>query len=209
MISIKGNIKRLLQYRLCLMKFEEMGFTNIYSYVLGNEAGVSPEQVRKDFSQFALTGNKKAGYHIPTLLATLNSMFGIDEVNNVILVGMGNIGKALANYNNQYIGSNVYIVAGFDIDPSKQNRRQGIPVFSLDQLHDLIKGFKVRVAIISVPAISAQGVCDQLVQNGISGIMNFSPVILKAPDHVVVNNINLSIEIESILYHLNENRNNL
>lgn len=193
-----------MQYRLCLLKFQEMGFERIFSYVLGNEVGVSPEQVRKDFSQFGLKGNKKAGYDIESLLDILNRLFEINEVNNVILVGMGNIGRALVNYNDHFIGTNLYIVAAFDIDPSKQNRRYGIPVFGMDQMRELITGFKVRMGIICVPSVSAQGVCNQLVENGVKGILNFAPVILKAPDHVVINDINLSIEVEAILFHLND-----
>ncbi len=203
---IKSNIKRLLQYRLCLVKFKDLGFTKIYSYNLGNEAGVSPEQVRKDFSIYGITGNKKAGYNIKELLIVLNRLFGMDQIHNVILIGMGNMGKALANYNNQFIGQNVYIVAGFDMDPAKQNKKFGIPVFPMDKLDELIKGFEVSTAIITVPASAAQNVCNNLVENGIKGILNFAPIVLKAPDNVIINNINLSTEIESILYYLNQRK---
>ena len=119
---------------------------------------------------------------------------------------MGNIGRALANYNNHYIGSNVYIVAAFDIDPAKQNRKYGIPVFSMDKLSAIIQGFRVNTAIIATPALTAQSVCDQLVECGIRGILNFTPVILKTPNQVIINNINLSAEIESIIFHLNERK---
>jgi redox-sensing transcriptional repressor len=199
----KKQIKRLLLYRLCLIRFKELGFKKVFSHTLGSEAGVSAELVRKDFSQYNLPGNKKAGYNIDSLLIALNEKFVLNEVRNVILVGMGNMGKAIANYNHHYIGTNVYIVAAFDIDPSKQNRKFGMPVFSLDKLSAVIQGFKVNTAIIATPAISAQNVCNQLVENGIKGIMNLAPISLKAPKDVLVSNVNLSSEIETIIYRLN------
>ncbi|MBT3241616.1 MAG: redox-sensing transcriptional repressor Rex [Bacteroidetes bacterium] len=203
---IKSNIKRLLQYRLCLTKFKELGYSRIFSYNLGNEAGVSPEQVRKDFSIHGITGNKKAGYEIESLLIILNQIFRMDEIHNVILVGMGHIGTALANYNNHFIGQNVYLVAGFDMDPAKQNKKTGIPVFPLDKLSELIEGFQVSTAIITVPPVSAQEVCNNLIDKGIKGILNFAPIVLKAPKNIIVNNINLSTEIEAIVYYLNQQK---
>lgn len=201
---IKSNVKRLLQYRLCLYKFKELGFTRIYSYNLGNEAGVSPEQVRKDFSIYGITGNKKAGYEIDFLLGILNRLFGTDKIHKVILVGMGNMGKALANYNEQYIAQNVYIYAAFDMDPSKQNKKAGMPVLPMSMLPDLVMKNKITTAIISVPALAAQEVCNILVEVGIKGILNFAPVVLKAPENIIINNINLSTEIEAVIYYLNE-----
>ena len=187
---IRSNIKRLLQYRICLSKFKELGFSRIYSYNLGNEAGVSPEQVRKDFSIYGITGNKKAGYEIESLLELLNKLFGMDHKHNVIIVGMGNMGRSLANYNNHFIGQNAYIVAGFDIDPTKQNKKSGIPVFELNKIGSIINKHQVQTAIITVPTISAQEVCNNLIENGITGILNFAPIVLKAPKHIIINHIN-------------------
>jgi redox-sensing transcriptional repressor len=199
----------LLLYRLCLLRLKELGFKKIFSHTLGNEAGVSAEQVRKDFSQCQISGNKKAGYNIDSLLISLNDKFILSEVRNIILIGMGNMGRAIANYNNQYIGTNVYIVAAFEIDPSKQNRKYGVPVFPLDKLSAVIQGFKVNTAILATPAISAQNACNLLVENGIKGILNLAPVILKAPEDVIISNINLSAEIEAIIYHLNRKKEGL
>jgi len=208
-MSHKNYIKRLLLYRLCLLRFKELGFKTVFSHTLGNEAGVSAEQVRKDFSQCQISGNKKAGYNIDSLITSLNEKFILSEIRNTILIGMGNMGKAIANYNNHYIGTNVFIVAAFDIDPSKQNQKFGIPVFSLDKLSSVIQGFKVNTAIIATPAISAQNVCNQLVEYGIKGILNLAPMILKAPNDVIISNVNLSAEIEAIIYYLNKKKEGL
>lgn len=201
---MKGNIKRLLQYRICLLKFKELGFSNVYSYNLGREAGVSAEQVRKDFSIYGLKGNKKAGYRIDQLMDKLNKLFGMEQVHHTILVGMGNIGNAISNYNNHYIEENINIVAAFDIDPTKQNKKLGVPVLPLENMQEIIEKYKVKTAILAVPSIVAQSVCNYLVINGIKGILNFAPIILKAPKRVFINNINLGNEIESLIYHVNE-----
>jgi redox-sensing transcriptional repressor len=86
------------------------------------------------------------------------------------------------------------------MDPSKQRIRSEIPVYTMDRMKEIIDRFCVRTAIIAVPDIAAQGVCDLLVNYRVEGIINFAPVILKVPDHIIVNNVNLSDEIESVIY---------
>jgi redox-sensing transcriptional repressor len=199
-MKIKKNIRRLLLYRLCLVKFKEMGFVKVYSYNLGNEAGVSAEQIRKDFSQFGISGNKKGGYDLQYLLDRLNSIFQNNEKQQVIIVGMGNIGKALSHYECGFTEKKKYVVAGFDVDPMKIKLAYNIPVLPFDEMADFVKLHAVRIAILAVPAISAQEVCSKLIAAGIKGIMNFSPVILQVPDDIVVNNVNLCDELECVMH---------
>lgn len=202
-MQIRNNIRRLLQYRLCLMKFRELGFERVYSYSLGREAGVTPEQIRKDFSQFGIKGNKRGGYLITELQDALNYMFGKNELQDVILIGVGNIGTALARYNCGFYKRRKYIVAGFDIDPTKLRKNPDIRVLPMEVMPRFVKENGITVAIIAVPAISAQEVCNNLVDAGIKGIMNFAPIVLKAPKKVVVENINLCNVLESIIYCAN------
>lgn len=178
---------------------KRMGMKRVFSYSLGPEAGVKSELVRKDFSDFGIRGNQRAGYQIDHLLSEIEIIFRQTQMSNIILVGMGNIGQALANYNwlNQ---RNINIVATFDIDPSKQRKRAETIIYPMSRLKEIIDRFKVKVAIIAVPEISAQEVGTQLVEAGIRGIVNFAPVILKVPAHVVVNNVNLYDEVESVFY---------
>jgi redox-sensing transcriptional repressor len=199
-MKIKKNIRRLLLYRLCLVKFKEMGFKKVYSYNLGHEAGVSAEQIRKDFSQFGLRGNKKGGYELDNLLDKLNNIFKNNERQKVIIVGMGNMGRALSHYECGFTERKQYIVAGFEIDPVKIRKTYNIPVFRMSYMDDFIKENDIRIAILAVPAISAQEVCSTLVNAGIKGIMNFAPVILQVPEDVTVNNVNLCDELECIMY---------
>jgi len=197
---IRNDLKRLFTYRLCLIGFKRKGFDRIYSYNLGEEAGVTAEQVRKDFSIFKIKGNKKGGYKINDLLRAIEEIFKYQHNQHVILVGMGNIGRALIQYK-RFILRKMIIVASFDIDPSKQSKRFGIPVLPMDMMSEIINKFHVKVAILAVPEISAQDAANKMVEHGIIGILNFTPVILKIPDDVIVNNINLCDELESVIYY--------
>jgi redox-sensing transcriptional repressor len=112
---------------------------------------------------------------------------------------MGNLGLALSKYS-KFVQRNMNIVATFDIDPFKQKIRSDVPVYSMSRLKEIIDRFRVKVAILAVPEISAQEVADQLIRVGIKGIVNFAPVLLKVPPEVVINNVNLSDELESVIY---------
>lgn len=197
---IKNNLKRLFQYRICLLKFKKMGFDRVYSYNLGEEAGVSAAQVRKDFSDFKIKGNKKGGYHINDLLTGIEEIFRHETNQHVILIGMGNIGRALSHYK-RFNHRKMIIVGAFDIDPSKQSKKFGVPVYPIDNIPNIIDRFHVRVAILAVPEISAQEMCDLLIGYGIRGFVNFAPVVLKVPKGVIVNDINLCDELESVIYY--------
>ena len=171
----------------------------MYSYTLGKETGVSAEQVRKDFSDYQIKGNQRGGYDVDELIREMERIFYGEGPQNIVILGRGNIGSSLANYTN-FIKRQINIVATFDIDPSKQVLRTDIPVYGMERLEEIIERFQVRSAIIAVPEMVAQEVCDRLVACGIEGIINFAPVILKVPDHLIVNNVNLSDEIESVIF---------
>jgi len=196
---IKKSLRRILLYRGSLFHLQDLGVKRVYSYTLGKETGVSPEQVRKDFSEYKIKGNQRGGYEVDKLIMEMEDIFYKEGRQNIIIVGRGNIGSSLANYSN-FIKRQISIVATFDIDPSKQHVRSDIPVYGMDRLEEVIKRFRVRNAIIAVPVLAAQETCDRLVNLGIEGMINFAPVILKCPDHLIVNNVNLSDEIESVIF---------
>jgi len=203
MALVRSDIKRLLQYKLCLLRFKELGVSTIYSHNLGEVAGVTAVQVRKDFSAYGIKGKKRGGYNIDNLLTSLNHIFG-ESRKNIIIFGMGNIGRALSQYNERFIKKNLHIVAGFDIDPSKQNKSYGIPIFPPEKVTEIIKKDNVTTAIIAVPFQVAQEVCNVLIASGIKGILNFAPVILKVPEKIIIDNINLSNKLEGIIYNIEE-----
>ena len=196
---IKNSLKRLFLYRACLVRLRTMGVEKVFSYTLAGETGVTADQVRKDFSEYGIKGNKKGGYEINDLLDRLEKIFHRNKDHNIVLIGMGNLGQALSKYN-KFVQRNMNVVATFDIDPFKQKMRSEIPVYPMDRLKEIIDRFRVRVAIIAVPEISAQEVCDELVRLGINGIVNFAPILLKVTKDVVLNNVNLCDELESVIY---------
>ena len=180
-----------------------MGVEKVFSYTLANETGVTSDQVRKDFSEFNIKGNKRGGYNINELLEKMEKLFHRNKDNNIVLVGMGNMGLALSKYS-KFVQRYMNIVATFDIDPFKQKIRSGIPVYSMNRLKEIIDRFSVKVAILAVPEISAQEVADELIRHGISGIVNFAPVLLKVPPEVIINNVNLCDELESVIYFVHK-----
>jgi redox-sensing transcriptional repressor len=199
--AIKNSLKRIFLYRACLLRLKLMGVEKVFSYTLGNETGVSPDQVRKDFAEFSIRGNKRGGYNINELLEKMEKLFHRNKDNNIVLIGMGNMGLALSKYS-KFVQRHMNIVAAFDIDPFKQKIRSGVPVYSMERLKEIIDRFSVKVAILAVPEISAQEVADSLIRHGILGIMNFAPVLLKVPPDIIINNVNLCDELESVIYYV-------
>ncbi len=196
---LRKSLRRILLYRGSLLHLQALGVQKVYSYTLGKETGITAEQVRKDFSEYQIKGKQRGGYQVNELIAEMEKIFHKNGSQNIIVVGRGNIGSSLANYEH-FIKRQINIVATFDMDPSKQRIRSEIPVYTMDRMKEIIDRFCVRTAIIAVPDIAAQGVCDLLVNYRVEGIINFAPVILKVPDHIIVNNVNLSDEIESVIY---------
>ena len=197
--NIRNSLRRIFLYHGLLGRLKTMGVTRVFSYTLARETGVTPEQVRKDFSEYGIRGNRRGGYATESLLRVMEALFNRDTISNVILVGMGNVGQALSRYGH-FVQRGINIVATFDIDPYKQKMRSEIQVYAMDRLQEIVDRFRVNVAIIAVPEISAQEVCNELVKAGIRGIVNFSPVLLKVPGSIVVNNVNLTDEIESVIW---------
>ena len=200
---IKNSLKRIFLYRACLIRLKLMGVEKVFSYTLADETGVTSDQVRKDFSEFNIKGNKRGGYDIDELLEKMEKIFHRNKDNNIVLIGMGNMGLALSKYS-KFVQRHMNIVATFDIDPFKQKVRSGIPVYSMSRLKEIIDRFSVKVAILAVPEISAQEVADELIRHGIMGIVNFAPVLLKMHSEVIINNVNLCDELESVIYYVHK-----
>lgn len=202
MITNKNCIIRLSRYKNALYRLQALGFVKVFSDNLADSVGGTASQVRKDFSIFGISGNKKGGYQIDSLLEKLNSILGKDQLQKVIVVGAGYIGSALMRYRG-FEKEGIKIVAGFDIDPSKINRSGAVPVFPLDEVKAFIKVNGVRIAILAVPDIAAQQAADIISAAGIKGILNFAPLRLEAAQGSIINNVNLEIELENLIYFVN------
>ncbi len=198
----KSVINRLSKYKNAVNRLKSLNFVRVFSDNLADAAGVTASQVRKDFSLFGITGNRRGGYKIDELIEQLNKVLGKDEVKDFVLVGVGNIGKALMNYHG-FEKSGMRIVAGFDIDPGKFSKEVPIPVYGLEKLGEFIKENGISLGIISVPDYAAQQVFEIMVNSGVKGFMNFAPIRLRNDWDVVVNNINVEAELENLIYFVN------
>jgi redox-sensing transcriptional repressor len=202
MMVNKKVVARLSSYRTALLRFHELGFVKVFSDTLAEAVGATSAQVRKDFSLFGISGNKKGGYQTDVLIEKLQSLLGKDRVQPVVIVGIGNIGTALLKYRG-FEDEGIRVVAGFDCDPAKINRKLKVPVLPAEEMRDFIRDQRVHIGIIAVPDVAAQSVCDALVDAGIRGILNFAPMVLRADEGVVVNNVNLQNELENVIYFVN------
>ncbi len=195
-------ISRLSKYKNALNRFKALGFAKIFSEYLADFVGCTSSQVRKDFSMFGITGNKRGGYNIDQLLEKLNIILGKNVVQKVVIVGAGNLGRALLNYKG-FENDGIRIVACFDIDPAKQNANMRIPVLPLEELPSFVRINGIETAVLAVPDLVAQEVFDKLVKAGIKGVLNFAPIRLRTDASCFVSNINLEMELESLIYFVN------
>ncbi len=199
-----NSIYRLHLYRKALQRLKQMGFVRVFSDNLSDAAGVTPTQVRRDFASFGLKGQKRGGYAVQDLLTNLDVTLGKEGPQDAVVLGVGNIGRALMNYRG-FANAGIRVVAGFDNDSAKWAPKAPVPILPIEKLKDFISKNKTRVAILAVPEDQAQAVFDQTIKAGIQGILNFAPLRLTSPnDDVVVQNIDVGLEIEKILYLVNQ-----
>ena len=202
MIIGKQSIIRLSRYKNALLRFKKLGLVRIVSNTLAEAVGVTPSQVRKDFSFFGISGNKRGGYQIEELITQLYRILGKDKIYSCVIAGAGHIGTALAQYPG-FEKEGIAVKALFDVDPAKHAPQASIPVLSFDQMIQFIQENDIRIGIIAVPEPAAQQVCDLMILAGVKGILNFAPLRLRAPREVVVNNVNLVLELENVIYFSN------
>ncbi len=199
MIINKNCIIRLSRYKNALYRLKSLGFVKVFSDNLADAVGVTSSQVRKDFSIFGISGSKRGGYQIDSLIERLNQLLGKNQTQKVIVVGVGNIGTALIKYRG-FEKEGIKIVACFDIDPLRYNRDSLIPVLPLEELKDYVRVNNIKIGIIAVPDIAAQQVLDIMISAGIKGVLNFAPIRLRTIEDVVINNVNLELELENVIY---------
>lgn len=198
-VSNKSCIIRLSQYRNAIIRLEALNFVRVFSDNLADAAGATAAQVRKDFSLFGITGNRRGGYRVSELLRRLDKILSKEHVQEVILVGAGNIGRALMQYPG-FEKNGIRIVAGFDIDPAKYNEQARVPVLPLEKMNDYIVSHNIQYGIIAVPDYAAQQVLELMNNADIKGVLNFAPICLRESANCTVSNINLVTELENVIY---------
>lgn len=183
-----------------LESFERQGQSTVSSHQLGAALGINDAQVRKDLAFFGQFGYPGIGYRIEELSAALRRILGIDRVWPSALIGLGNLGRALLKYRG-FKNRGFHIVSLFDSDPRKIGQvHDGLTVQPIESLPDQTSQHDIGLAIVSVPADSAQRVADLIVSCGILGIMNFAPVPLTVPPSVSVVAVDLSVQLEHLAY---------
>jgi len=194
-------INRLLKYRHVMQKMKGLGFVRVFSDNLADAVGVSPSLVRKDFSMFELTGNKRGGYQLETLLEKLNVILGKDKKQKIIIVGCGKIGRALMNYNG-FPRVGIRVVAGFDSEPDRLDPDAPIPILHVGKMKEYIAKNDIKLAVLTVPEPSAQSILDSLMKANIRGVVNFAPIPLRGNEKCIIHNINIEQEFEKLFYQI-------
>jgi redox-sensing transcriptional repressor len=206
-IAPKAVVGRVSLYLRQLEAFLRSGQTTISSSRLGAALSINNAQVRKDLAFFGQFGHPGIGYRIEELIAALRHILGIDHDWPLVLVGLGNLGRALLKYRG-FRNRGFHIVAICDNDPQKIGQvHGGLRVQPLEALPQAVAIRNVRMAILSVPADAAQRVADQLVACGIVGILNFAPASLVVPPGVSVVAVDLSVQLEHLAYKVQNARN--
>lgn len=205
--DVKDPIPRKTVYRLSLYNrcLKHLGQTNggtISSEALAKVAGVKPTQLRKDLAYCGQIGKRGLGYDVSLLLERLADTLGTSQLQPVVLVGTGNLGAALLRYQEGFAKEGFAIAGAFDLAPQKRSLDVSVPVMPMARLTRFVADKGIKMAILCVPGIAAQEVCNTLVACGIQAILNFAPIILQVPVEVAVNNVNLAIELENLSYFI-------
>lgn len=200
----RKTIYRLSVYLRCLARLKDNNIQTVSSEALAKVAGVKPTQLRKDLAYFGQFGTRGLGYDVAELSKMISDELGTTSLQPVILVGVGNLGLALLSYRG-FEKEGFEIVAAFDAEPKRRrDTRISQPILGMDELATFVREQAVKMAILTVPAAAAQAVANQLIQAGITGILNFSPIVLSVPEEVMVNNVNLAIELENLSYFIQD-----
>ncbi|KYD08367.1 redox-sensing transcriptional repressor Rex [Caldibacillus debilis] len=198
----KATAKRLPLYYRFLQYLYNSGKQKVSSAELSQAVKVDSATIRRDFSYFGALGKKGYGYNVQYLLSFFRKTLDQDELTKVGLIGVGNLGTALLQYNFTK-NNNTKIVAAFDISPEKIGKKIGeVPIYSLDQLEEVLEKEQIPVIILTVPASAAQGVTDRLIGTNIKGILNFTPARLTVPPNINVHHIDLAVELQSFVYFI-------
>lgn len=191
-------------YLRCLQRLKANDIRTVSSEALAKAARVKSTQLRKDLTYFGQFGTRGLGYDVEQLSTMILDLLGTNSLQPVILVGVGNLGLALLSYKG-FEQEGFEIVAAFDVDAARKRDKTGnIPLLPMEKLGEVVRKRVVKMAIMAVPASEAQEVTNQLVEVGITGILNFAPIVLHVPDDVMVNNVNLAIELENLSYFIQQ-----
>lgn len=202
----EATVARLPLYLRGLDAFPVGVTATVSSDELADLAGVNAAKVRKDLSHLGTYGTRGVGYDATFLRFQISQALGVANVWPVVVCGMGNLGRALANHTG-FTDRGFPVVAATDSDPGKIGTIvDGVPVHAPGELGDIVRRLGVAIGVISTPAEAAQGTADALVAAGVTSIMSFTPTVLSAPDEVEIRSVDLATELQILGFHLHRDR---
>ena len=202
----KATAKRLSLYYRIFKRFHAEKIERANSKQIAEAIGIDSATVRRDFSYFGELGRRGFGYDVNKLMTFFAELLNDNATTKVLLVGVGNVGRALLHYRFQE-RNRMQLVMAFDTDDNElvgTQTEDKIPIYGISQIKDKIAQEDIKTAILTVPSVKAQEVADLLVDAGIEGILCFSPVNLNLPRHVVVQYVDLTSELQTLLYFMKE-----
>jgi redox-sensing transcriptional repressor len=197
----EATVARLPVYLRALYGLAERGISTVASEELAAAAGVNSAKLRKDLSHLGSYGIRGVGYDVDYLVYQVSRTLGLTQDWPMVIVGAGNLGRALANYGG-FVSRGFTISAMLDSDPAIVGSRIArLVVRHVDELEAVVARHKVAIGVLATPAGSAQAVCDRLVSAGVTSILNFAPLVLSVPEGVDVRKVDLSIELQILAFH--------
>ncbi|MCB5256960.1 MAG: redox-sensing transcriptional repressor Rex [Candidatus Cloacimonadaceae bacterium] len=186
------TLKRLPKYLDVLNRFKKAGLKMVSATKIAVFTDVHMTQVRKDLSFTGVVGTPKIGHNIEQLIIAIENCLNWNDISSCFLVGVGHLGKALMGYQELH-KKGLRIIAAFDTNPALSDTYyQGIPIHSMEKFSNLLSRLHVHIGILTVPADAAQGIADQMVENGVLAIWNFTPAKLILPEDIIVENVDMS-----------------
>jgi redox-sensing transcriptional repressor len=196
-----ATVARLATYLRVLGSLGDSGITTVSSEELAVVAGVNSAKLRKDLSYLGSYGIRGVGYHVGTLTEEIARTLGITVHRSVALIGVGNLGQALAGYAG-FASRGFRIAALVDADPARIGTTiRGLVVRDIADLTEIVTDEQIAIAVLATPASVAQDVCDRLVAAGVTSILNFASAVLSTPDHVDVRKVDLAAELQILSFH--------
>ncbi|WP_429970630.1 redox-sensing transcriptional repressor Rex [Fructilactobacillus sp. Tb1] len=198
----RATAKRLPLYYRYLNILHDGGKDRVSSNELAEAIHVDSATIRRDFSYFGALGKRGYGYDVDDLIEFFKNILHQDRLTNVALIGVGNLGHALLNFN-FHQDSNIRISAAFDTNPKNINTIQGgVPIYPMDQMVTQLKEQQISVVILTVPVKVAQEVANQVAKAGVNGILNFTSIRLNVPEGIRVHNVDLTNELQTLIYFI-------
>ncbi len=195
-------VGRLPRYLQALEHMQKDGFMTTSSKELGANLGISAAQIRKDLSQFGGFGKQGMGYSIQSLINQLRSILHVNQSWKLALVGIGDLGNALARYQG-FTSRGFHIVLAFDIDPEKIGGKIGnIEIMDAAKIAEEVRKNDVKIAMLTVPSTAAQNIAVELVKGGVLAILNYAPISLSLPDHVHVEYVDPIVKLQHMTFNL-------